>query len=362
MDLRFKNLERFKVGGTRDQMKLALPLPQSPRGMVYRYCPEESCAPRLFLLGQAPEEQTISPEGKRTVRRQPHTPGMTCPYCGHDAPDDEFLYPGDIEAAKEFVAWAAKTDIADYLGNAFKQMTQNVNRQGGLVTMRYEEGSRELAPRAWREDLLRNLICDTCQREYGVYAIGFFCPDCGASNLRVHFQREIDLTTKQVSAAQAIQDDPEFSYRLLGNAHEDVLTALESYLKTIFRYVVKKRLPDKYEDLCSKKAIGTSFQNVARGREQFAKVGIDPYGNLREEELEVLRLNIEKRHVIGHNLGVVDENYAKNAENEKPGQTVQLLAADITTFAGICERVVQHLAEQCPELQNTTLGNSLNRS
>jgi hypothetical protein len=22
--------------------------------------------------------------------------------------------------------------------------------------------------------------CDVCQREYGVYAIGLFCPDCGS--------------------------------------------------------------------------------------------------------------------------------------------------------------------------------------
>lgn len=353
MDFCFKTLEQHKVDGTHDRMKLAIPLPRTQRGMVYRYCPKESCAPRLFLLGQAPEDQKIITKGKRTVRRQPHTPGTTCPYCGHDAPDDEFLFPGDIQATTDYIAWAATKDAADILGDAMKNMVQSVNRSGGAIKVTYTPGRRDPPPSAWREDLLRNLTCDTCSREYGVYAIGLFCPDCGATNLRVHFQREIDLITKQVRTAQTMQDDPEFSYRLLGNAHEDVVTALESYLKTIFRYVVKKRLPDKYDDLCSKKAIGTSFQNVTRGQEQLEKVGINLYENFKDEEMEILQLNIEKRHVIGHNLGVVDENYAKNAENEKPGQTVQLLATDINKFAGICERVVQHLAEKCPELQNT---------
>ena len=33
-------------------------------------------------------------------------------------------------------------------------------------------------------------VCDHCGRDYGVFAIGLFCPDCGAPNLRLHFARE----------------------------------------------------------------------------------------------------------------------------------------------------------------------------
>ena len=41
----------------REKMELKVPLPQSPSGKVYRWCPSVDCTPRLFLLGdtQIPE-------------------------------------------------------------------------------------------------------------------------------------------------------------------------------------------------------------------------------------------------------------------------------------------------------------------
>ena len=59
--------------------------------------------------------------------------------------------------------------------------------------------------------------------------------------------------------------------------------------------------------IVSAKAIGNVFQNIDRGRKQFAFLSIDPYAGLSDEEIAVLRLNIEKRHVVGHNLGIADE-------------------------------------------------------
>jgi hypothetical protein len=122
-------------------------------------------------------------------------------------------------------------------------MAKDFNRKvgGGLFGISMEvEGGSSSRPRAWIEDLLRELACDQCGREYGVYAIGLFCPDCGATNLAVHFSREVELIDRQLDLAQDVEDR-EMSWRLLGNAHEDVLTALETYLKVVYRFVVDRR-------------------------------------------------------------------------------------------------------------------------
>jgi len=50
------------------------------------------------------------------------------------------------------------------------------------------------------------LSATICGRDYGVYAIGLFCPDCGAPNLRLHFERERQLVNAQVEIAEA-QDE-----------------------------------------------------------------------------------------------------------------------------------------------------------
>ena len=355
-NFRFRQLEKYKTGGTRDAMELSLPLPKTPAGKVYRWCPIRECRPRLFLLGDPPKEQAVLDNLSDLVRRQPGMPGITCPYCGHDAEDSDFTHPQDIEAARKFVKWAASRDITDHL----KDMAGDFNRKmkksgGGLFSMKMDvKGPQRTPPSAWREDLLRALACEICGREYGVYAIALFCPDCGGRNLHVHFQREVELVGEQIMLAEQARDEvnQELAYRLLGNAHEDVLTAFETYLKTIYRFLVKSRLPEQEaEKLRTKKATGNRFQNIKRGRKLFENIGINPYSRLDTKKLEFLRLNIEKRHVVGHNLSMADEVYQQAVKAEGPGQTVELLADEITQFSEICGEVILHLEEECPEFR-----------
>ena len=205
-----------------------------------------------------------------------------------------------------------------------------------------------------REDLLRDLTCDVCQRRYGVYAIGLFCPDCGAASLHVHFARETALAAQQIEIAQAIESElgSELAYRILGNAHEDVVTALETYLKTAYRFLVRKRFstPEALQ-FCSKKAIQNSFQNIERGQRLFRQcLIIEPFGHLEPSALERLRVNLEKRHLIGHNLGLVDDTYARSVGAEAIGSNVPLVAEEVTVFAEVASSVVARLETQ-PEFQ-----------
>lgn len=178
-----------------------------------------------------------------------------------------------------------------------------------------------------------------------MYAIGLFCPDCGAPNLALHFRRETELVARQIALAaqQEGQGEPELAYRLMGNAHEDVLTAFEATLKAAYWYVVGKHLPDQAEKPCNKKAIGNAFQNLARAKERFAAIDRNPFETLSADDTAFLILNIQKRHVIGHNLGIADEHYNELTQGEQPGETVTLLGEEIGRFASICTTVIDHL-------------------
>lgn len=355
MTFRFKELEKFRTGGTDDEMILKIPLPRSPSGMVSRYCPNAECVPSLFQIGAPPLNQEIAKNHSHLIRRSPGTEGVTCPYCAHDAPDEDFIWQADIEAAIEQVKFAAQQDVKRHFGRIASDFNRQMKGSGGdLFKIGMDvDGPPMNRPIASREDLLRDLICDICERRYGVYAIGLFCPDCGARNIHVHFRREVELVNQQIELAKKVEEEgrKELAYRLLGNAHEDVLTAFETYLKTVFRFLVKHRLPEEAKHLCSKHAIGNKFQNIARGQELFAKIGINPYYELGEYDSKFLRLNIEKRHVLGHNLGIADEVYTEITQEEPPGQTVQLLADEIIKFSEICSSVIRNLESSNPEFQ-----------
>ena len=342
-DFRFKRLEKYKVGSTNDIMELNIPLPKSPSGKVYRRCHNEDCTPRLFLLGDAQRPENINVS---QLKRSPGTQGTTCPYCGIDANDVEFNYEGDIKAIQEYIKWAASRDISDYM----EKMTRDFNRsqpRGGLISLKMDfRPNHTSEPRAWREDLIRNLACDICGREYGVYAIALYCPDCGCKNLRVHFEREIELILQQIDLAEQVSEDGnnELSYRILGNAHEDVVTAFETYQKVFYKYMVKKLFGgEQAGKIISKKAIGNRFQNVEKAKDLYRNLSLDPFIVLTFEELELIRLNIEKRHVIGHNLSIADEAYSDTEQREKPGTTVGILADEISEFAETTRRVVVEL-------------------
>jgi hypothetical protein len=279
------------------------------------------------------------------MRLEPGSQQTVCPYSGTIAADEEYIHFDDVEAVKQQILWDVKADFQDMLRN----VASDFNRRqlpGGFISMRMEaRGSREPKPLAIRTDLLRDLQCDVCQRPYAVYAIALFCPDCGSPNVSHHFRREAELVGEEIELADRLHREgrAELAYRLMGNAHEDVLTAFEATLKTMYRHLVRERLPEQFDALCKKKGIGNAFQNIERARDKFRALDIDPFSGLSEEELAWLGVNIQKRHVIGHNLGISDEHYAELTQSEQPGETVHLLGDEIKRFAHVCLQVITNL-------------------
>ncbi len=335
--MRFKNLESYRVGGVGNTMQLEIPLPRTPDGRVYRYSPNENAHPRHFVLGNRVEGFKVPDVLTPRMTHVPGTPGTVCPYSRVLGDDSAFNHPDDVAAARDIVAHAAGVDAAEALHEMFADIAR---KSSGNKYVKFNTGPKPLAkpkPRFVRRDLLRELACDECGRDYGVFAISLFCPDCGAPNIHLHFAREAVLVRQQVELAGSLgPEQGELAYRLLGNAHEDVLTAFEATLKTVYLYKVANR-PSGASEV---KPVGNAFQNIARGQKRFAEFGFDPYRNLTADQLGMLTINIQKRHVIGHNLGIADASFAEHAAEARLGETVPLVGEDILQFADICKTTV----------------------
>jgi len=321
-------------------MQLGIPPPRTPDGRVYRFSPNVNAHPRHFVLGNADEAFVFSEAARARMKLEPRSSQTVCPYSGIVADNDEFTHPDDVKAAIKTVEHAALEDVKAELGRMLAGFNRDQTRNGLFRIQATVSSVPQPRPHFSRRDLLRELVCDHCGRDYGVYAIGLFCPDCGAPNLRLHFAREGTLVGTQVELAEhQAKEHEELAYRLLGNAHEDVLTAFEATLKTVYLHGVARRGPD----VQPVKPPKNDFQNVDIARKRFAELDLDPFDCLDEAELETLRLNIQKRHIIGHNLGVVDEKFAVHASDARIGETVHLVGEDIRVFANLCQRVVDRL-------------------
>lgn len=348
--MRMKNLNRYRTGGTKTRPLLSIPVPLTPNGRAYRYSPDENAHPRHFVLGGTDDAVETTPEKRARMKISPGSGQTVCPYSGTIADAEDFTHPEDQKAALDTVKHAVIEDLED----AFSDMLKGVARKSkGTITYKAGRRSPRPRPRFGRRDLMRLLVCDCCGCDYGVFAIGLFCPDCGAPNIALHFAREVELVTEQVELAESLAEGQrELAYRLLGNAHEDVLTAFEATLKTVYLNKVSTLPADEPRP----KPPGNDFQNVERGKKRFRIFDIDPYSNLAPTDLEKLELNIEKRHVIGHNLGVVDAKFADRASDAKLGETVKLVGSDIRTFAQLCQKVVDALDDWLAGQPQATAG------
>ncbi|WP_448101072.1 hypothetical protein [Luteibacter jiangsuensis] len=337
--MKFSRLNRYRTGGAGNHMRLSLPVPRTPDGRVYRFSPNDTAHPRHFVLGPVVAEIPLTDALRARMKLVPRTKQTVCPYSGTVADDDAFRHPDDVKAAVELVKHEVVQDVQDALADMLKNAFGGRSSRGPIrVTASIERGAPRPKPRFARRDLMRELVCDHCGRDYGVFAIGLFCPDCGAPNLRLHFLREVELVNDQASLAENVgADHEELAYRLLGNAHEDVLTAFEATLKTVYFHGKTKA------DASPPPKVGNDFQNVDRARQRFEELGLDPFEDLSESELAALKLNIQKRHIIGHNLGVVDDRFATHANDAKVGETVQLVGEDIRQFAAIGQKVIDRL-------------------
>ena len=337
--MRLKNLERFRTGGTGNRLDLSLPIAKTPNGRVYQYSPNEKALPRHFVLGNFDEAFVITDAARKRMKLEPRSDRTVCPYSGTVADNDDFLHPEDAKAVEETLAHAIEADVDELFHGMFRDLERQLSSSKFVKVKAGPKPIPKPRPRFARWDLLRELACDHCSRDYGVFAIGLFCPDCGAPNLRLHFAREAQIVSQQIDIAEAQNDREELAYRLMGNAHEDVLTAFEAAQKTVYLYG-RELVGNQQTDA---RPVRNDFQNVDRARRRFSDLGFDPYSSLADRELELLGLNIQKRHIIGHNLGIMDEMFADRSADARVGETVHLVGEDIRQFSDLAQRVVDRL-------------------
>jgi hypothetical protein len=320
-------------------MELSIPLPRTPEGRIYRYSPNEKALPRHFVLGDFDKDLVVSDDARKRMKLPPRSKQTVCPYSGTIADDQDFTHPHDVKAATNLVGHAAMADVQDAIHGMFRDLERKFSSSKFMSIKVGPRAAPKPRPRFARRDLLRELVCDHCGRDYGVFAIGLFCPDCGAPNLRLHFAREAQIVAQQIELADAQEGREELGYRLMGNAHEDVLTAFEATLKAVYLYGMDQLGARASEP----KPVRNDFQNVENAQRRFSELTLDPFSILSQDELSALKLNIQKRHIIGHNLGVMDKRFSDHAADARIGETVHIIGEDIRRFAALAQRVVDGL-------------------
>lgn len=260
-----------------------------------------------------------------------------CPYCGHIAAHDHFWTRDQIEYAKS----VALSKVADAVHNDLKSMEFDIKPKGAFgigLSMKVERRGH-VPIHNYREKALETIVtCDSCTLEYAVYGVYAFCPDCGKHNSLQILEKNLDLARKELDLSTK-QSDVELGRYLDEDSLENCVSAFDAFGRETCRIAADKSSnPGKAGSL--------SFQNLRRANTQLQAIfGIDMSKEVDPLEWRHIELCFQRRHLIAHRAGVVDEEYLRETGESRNllGKRIYISRIDVQSLAQVLLRMGQRL-------------------
>jgi hypothetical protein len=308
-------MRRFVPGGLRSLgNQVRVPIRPDDDGYLGRECPNSECE----------EYFKITPGTGITTPAPCH-----CPYCGHTGDPQTFWTKEQIKYIESFI----KRKIDDAMYNELKAMEFEVRPRGPIgigVSFKVRRQGAPASLRWYREKNLETpLTCDQCGLRYAIYGVFAWCPDCGVHNSLQILAKNLETATKRLALAQSEKDLAE---DLVADALSGIVSGFDGFGR----------------ELCTDGDNRASFQNLEGGRKRVQqKFGFDMSDAVTEEEWRSACRSFQKRHLIAHRTGVVDEEYVQKACDPSAviGRKVMLPPEEVTALVSIVERIGKLLYE-----------------
>jgi hypothetical protein len=303
----------FRHGGLRNlRNQIKVPIRPDKHGYLGRECPNPKCR----------EYFKITPGTGITTPAPCH-----CPYCGHAGDSNTFFTRAQIEYAKS----VAFEQITEAVHQELKSMEFDIQPSGPFgigLSMKVKRGAP--IPLLWyREKNLETAItCDQCGLRYAIYGVFGWCPNCGVHNSLQILGTNLELAKKKLALAETV--DKELSGTVVADALSGIVSALDGFGR----------------ELCSDEANRVSFQSLDGARKRVLQQhGFDFADAVTEEEWRSACRGFQKRHLLAHKMGVVDEEYIKKVDDPAAvvGRKVSLPPPEVAGLVEIVARIGRRL-------------------
>jgi hypothetical protein len=176
--------------------------------------------------------------------------------------------------------------------------------RGGFIQIKVEsDRSPMMMPlNTYQEREVETYVrCNHCGLEFEVYGVFANCPDCNTLNAAVVFDKSIEVSRKRIKIGMT-QGDPELQQAFLEDALSAGVSAFDGLGKAL-----QTHYPSMFKD--KRKNL---FQNLeALGKCLTDSVGKSLSDIVGKESYDLLRKMFQVRHVMEHNMGVVDADCVK---------------------------------------------------
>lgn len=338
----FHDMKKYWEGKTpegHDQFSILLRPDED--GMIGRECLDDECQPGYFKIFVAESEEEKREKIEKEESEVLSQSEIICPYCGRRGDMQEFHTKEQVEWIKSMIERDLLRSIQDTLEQALKPCRP---RTGSFLSIEFKPGRLPDVRHYIEEKLKRQVECNKCGQKYAVYGISFHCPFCGGGNIFIHFERSKQIILSLLDSGDVILErgGEEAFHHHLGNCIEDVVSLFEGFHKSLYSNAIRDR--DSREEVDKKiSRIKTNFQRLS-GTEEFFRqdLNIEIFSPLSDKEREFLEELFLRRHVITHNLGLVDKKFQEKARRwQRYGEELNISRSDIENGLNLVDKVIR---------------------
>lgn len=294
------------------------------KGYFDRECPNENCL-YAFKIKMRDWEEKVSDEK------------VHCPMCGHVDTSDKWWTQQQLDEMEELAAnWAA-----DYIGKELDKVFGNLaksTRRNKFIKITYKPGKRISFinnPIGQSEEWELEITCDNCGTQYSVIGSAYFCPCCGYNSASRVFDESLDTVEKMLSSLPKMR---EMFSEMYGKDKADTMCRgiLESTLGDIVS-AFQKFAECRYTELSGQSARVNDFQIVEKGSNLFLQASGFGYSSwLTVSEIKRMNLFFQKRHLLEHNNGLVDQKYIDKSGDHSYGVGQRLVVREADSNELLC--------------------------
>jgi Zn ribbon nucleic-acid-binding protein len=308
-----------------DGNTISIPINPDEEGFTGRECPVKNC------------------EGYFKVQFGTGLPGNIpthCPYCGITAPQTHFWTKDQIKYFESVIGnYVDKKILNNWKSlerrpDPRKSISFGVTIKGRPRPIHYYQESK----------LEQEVICNRCTLRYAIYGVFGYCPDCGIHNSLQILNANLDIVEKMLVLSGEFDSD--IAQKLIENALEDAVSAMDGFGREV-------TLVHSSKSVNPIKAQKISFQNISGAIGSVKNLfGIDINGILScDEQLSAARC-FQKRHLIAHRMGVIDQQYLDRTGDDPSllKRKVEVEKKEVAELADLLRRIAQHLVSSLEAL------------
>lgn len=273
------------------------------KGYFDRECPNENCL-FTFKIHMEDWKEKVSDEE------------VHCPMCGHIDTSDKWWTQQQLDDIHDVAANWSTSYIQRELENSFKKLERSTHGNK-FIKITYKPGRRTTFinnPLGQSEEWEQDIQCPKCQTRYSVIGSTYFCPCCGFNVIEDVFDESIDIIRKMLSSLPEMEN-------LLTQTHgkDKAVSMCRAMLEGSLGDVVsafQKFAEVKYKTISPKTARVNDFQIVEKGTVLFFEAAGKGYNTwLTDDEIDIMNMMFQRRHVLEHNGGIVDSQYLKKSND-----------------------------------------------